>query len=99
FLTFDDAQRSLTVKRPRLSPSFLSELIEAVKSGRIARSDPPREILKLNYATGTLDISTLSQYNSRTDQGPFPMWTEYFIDDNIKIEHSHCGVPYIRFFA
>ncbi|KAH7694756.1 hypothetical protein AAVH_38193, partial [Aphelenchoides avenae] len=28
FLTFDNAQRSLTAKRPRLSPSFLSELIE-----------------------------------------------------------------------
>ncbi|KAH7684526.1 hypothetical protein AAVH_40966, partial [Aphelenchoides avenae] len=28
FLTFDDAQRSLTVKHPRLSPSFVSELIE-----------------------------------------------------------------------
>ncbi|KAH7694973.1 hypothetical protein AAVH_37974, partial [Aphelenchoides avenae] len=81
---------------PRLSPSFISELIEAVKSGRIARSDPPRQILEPNYASRTWDISTLSQYHSRTDPSPFPISITYFIDHNITIEHSYCGQPYIQ---
>ncbi|KAH7709618.1 hypothetical protein AAVH_23110, partial [Aphelenchoides avenae] len=86
-LTFDDAPRNLEVNHPHLTPSFLSELMEAIKSGRIARSDPPRKIVELRYASGTLDISTLSQYHSQTDQSHFPIWSKYFIDDNIKIEH------------
>ncbi|KAH7687739.1 hypothetical protein AAVH_40711 [Aphelenchoides avenae] len=99
FLTFDDAQRSLEVHHPRLTPPFVGELIEAIKSGRIARSDPAPKILEQRYASGTLDISTLSQYNSQTDPSPFPIWSKYFIDDNVKIEHHYCGQPYIRFFA
>ncbi|KAH7720372.1 hypothetical protein AAVH_12183 [Aphelenchoides avenae] len=100
FLTFDDAPRSLTVNHPRLSPSFLSELIEAVKSGRLARSDPPREVLELHFASGTLDLSTLSQYNSETDPNEqYPIWTKYFIDDKTTIRHSYCGQPYIQLFA
>ncbi|KAH7698540.1 hypothetical protein AAVH_34365, partial [Aphelenchoides avenae] len=99
FLIFDDVQRSLEVHHPRLTPPFVSELIEAIKSGRIARSDSPRKIVELRYASGTLDISTLSQYNSQTDPNPFPIWSKYFIDGNIKIEHHYCGQPYIQFFA
>ncbi|KAH7711905.1 hypothetical protein AAVH_20785 [Aphelenchoides avenae] len=99
FLTFDDAPRSLTVHQPRLSLSFLSELIEAVTSGRIAHSDPPRVVLELHFASGSLDLSTLSQYRSETDPSDAPIWTKYFIDDKTTIGHTYCFRQFIKLLA
>lgn len=43
----------------------------------------------IRFASGTLDVSALSQYNSRSDIHTPRMWTEYFISDQIKLRHSY----------
>lgn len=70
FLTFDDAPRSLTVNHPRLSPSFLSELIEVSAGGSdmlAVDALPVRSGYLKEYRSPHVDIRTVLHRISGTE--------------------------------